>query len=124
MAIDEAVADLKANSTSLTRLECFLKDRAVKPADIDSLINTLALVDCLKDDDIEVLQTILAPIPKRRKSSRRARKQTSPDSRPRKPTKTARQPTRPNSRLKPTDNVQQKKEQIPKYQQEESNHVY
>ena len=123
MAIDEAVADLKANSTSLNRLECFLKDRAVKPANIDSLINTLALVDCLKDDDIEVLQTILAPIPKRRKSSRRARKQTSLNSRLRKPTRASRQPTKQTSRPAPIVNVQQKKEQITKYKQEVSNHV-
>jgi tRNA-guanine family transglycosylase len=80
LAIEGAVADLEAYSTNLIQLERILKDREVKPADIDNLINTLALVDCLKDDDIEVLQTILAPVPK-------GRKLTNPLSRPRKPTR-------------------------------------
>jgi hypothetical protein len=63
----------------LILLERFLIDRDFKPADIDSIINTLALVDCLKNDDIEVLQTILAPVPKGRKLTNqisRPRKQT------------------------------------------------
>ena len=94
-AIDKAVADLEANSTNLVQLERFLKDRDVKPADIDSLINTLALVDCLKNDDIEVLQTILAPVSKSRKPSRRHRKETSPISRPRKTTRTSQNQTQP-----------------------------
>lgn len=54
-AIDQAVSDLQKNSTDLIRLEQFLKTREVKPTDIDDLINTLALVDCLKDESIEVL---------------------------------------------------------------------
>jgi tRNA-guanine family transglycosylase len=79
-AIDKAVRDLEKNSGDLVQLERFLKDRDVKPADIESLINTLALVDCLKDEDIEVLQTILAPIPKPGKLTRKTRKATSVDS--------------------------------------------
>jgi tRNA-guanine family transglycosylase len=80
LAIEGAVADIKAHSTNLIQLERFLKDRDVKPAEIDNLINTLALVDCLKNDDIEVLQTILAPAPK-------GRKLTNPISRPKKLTR-------------------------------------
>jgi tRNA-guanine family transglycosylase len=95
MAIEGAVADLEAHSANLIQLERFLKDRDVKPADIDGLINTLALVDCLKNDDIEVLQTILAPIPKRRNPSLRPRKETNPVPRPRKPTRTSQNQTQP-----------------------------
>lgn len=123
-AIDKMVADLWSNSTNLIQLERFLKDRDVKPADIDILINALALVDCLKDDDIEVLQTILAPIPKIGKPSRRPRKQTNPVSRSRKPTKSSRQPTR---RMVPrSQNCIGccKTEQNEKLKQEVSNHVY
>jgi len=69
-AIEKITADLWANSASLIQLERFLKDRDIKPAEIDKLINTLALVDCMKYDDIEILQTVLTPIPKRRKQSR------------------------------------------------------
>jgi tRNA-guanine family transglycosylase len=95
MAIEGAVADLEASSSDLIHLERFLKDRDVKPADIDGLINTLALVDCLKNDDIEVLQTILAPVLKSRKPSRRPRKETNPVPRPRKPTRTSQNQTQP-----------------------------
>ncbi len=118
MAIEGAVVDLEASSANLIQLERFLKDRDVKPADIDSLINTLALVDCLKNDDIEVLQTILAPVSKSRKPSRRHRKETSPISRPRNPTNRTRQPTGMTSQSRPGTNVYEKMEQNQKVQQE------
>ncbi|BBO72613.1 hypothetical protein DSCW_00300 [Desulfosarcina widdelii] len=123
-SIDKIVSDLWANSTDLIQLERFLKDRDVKPADIDDLINTLALVDCLKNDDIEVLQTILTPIPKIRIQSRWPRMKSNPGSWPRKPTRSSRQPTEQYRRLTQDADLQQKKEQIPKFKKEKSNYEY
>jgi len=123
-AIDKAVTNLYANSTDLLQLERFLKHRGIKPADIDNLINTLSLVDCLKDDDIEVLQTILAPVPRSRKSSRRPRKLTDPNSRPRKPTRISRHQTEPTSRSTLFYAASVGQEQNEKVSQEVENHVY
>ena len=118
-AIDNAVADLWANSSNLPQLERFLKHRDIKSAEIDNLINTLALVDCLKDDNIEVLHDILTPVPKKRKSSRRSRKQTIFDLQPRKPTKKSRQPSVSAFRLTAVPDMQVKLEQIKKVLQED-----
>jgi hypothetical protein len=118
-AIDNAVADLWANSINLRQLERFLKHRDIKSAEIDNLINTLALVDCLKDDDIEVLHAILTPLPKKRKSSRRSRKQTIFDLQPWKPTKKSRQPSESAFRLTAVPDMQVKLEQIKKVSQED-----
>jgi tRNA-guanine family transglycosylase len=88
-AIDKAFADLRAHSTSLVELDQFLKARWLKPAEIDNLINTLALVDSLKDDDIEVLETVLAPIPKQQLASTFGSKRTKSLTRPSKTHKPA-----------------------------------
>ncbi len=86
-AIDRVVTDLEKNSSNLQQLERFLKNRNANSVEIDNLINTLALVDCLKNDDIEVLETILGPISKRWKSTERSRNPTDPILAPRKQTK-------------------------------------
>ncbi len=103
-AIDKAVRDLENNSKDLVQLERFLKDRDVKPSDIDSLINILALVDCLKDEDAEVLQTILAPVPKPGKLNRKTRMKTSADSRPRQRTRDTQRPTMHNGKKSQSTN--------------------
>lgn len=118
-AIDNVVADLWANSTNLPQLERFLRDRDIKPAEIDNLINTFALVDCLKNDDIEVLQAILAPIPNRRKLSRRPQKHTIFDLQARNQTKVSRKPTGSSYPLTSDSNTPVKPEQNEKVLKED-----
>ena len=76
--LDQACRDLYANSTDIVRLERFLRARWKRQDVVDEIITALSLVDTLKDEDIEVLQSLLSPIFQKRKRSRTSRRTSVP----------------------------------------------
>ena len=92
-AIDNLVADMWANNTDLIQLERALKARSWNHRRVDDLIRILSTLILLKDDDITMLQSVLAPVLKSRKQSHSFRLSSSSVSHLRKPAKTSRQPT-------------------------------
>ncbi len=76
LAIANLVNDLYANGYTVPNLEKELRFRCQNQRRVDDLINILSVVDALKDCDIDILQTLLAPNPKRRKSTCSTRKQS------------------------------------------------
>ncbi|WP_319408726.1 hypothetical protein [uncultured Desulfosarcina sp.] len=76
LAIANLVNDLYANGYTIPNLEKELRFRCRNQRQVDSLINTLSVVDALKDCDISLLQTVLASNPKGRQRSRLVGRQT------------------------------------------------
>jgi len=57
--IDQACKDLYRHSSTVIDLERYLRRKSPKTEKIDELVNTLALVDSLKDENINVLEQLL-----------------------------------------------------------------
>ena len=78
LAIANLVNDLYANGYTISNLEKELRFRCRNHRRVSNLIDILSVVDALKDCDISLLQTMLAPNPIGRQRTRLTGRQTSP----------------------------------------------
>ena len=67
--LDRAFRDLYEHSADIVQLERFLKTRSKYPAKVAELIDTLSIVDMMKDFDISLLQDLVGFKPYHRKPS-------------------------------------------------------
>jgi hypothetical protein len=95
LALSNLLADLYANGYTIPNLEKELRFKCRDQRRIDGLINILSVVDALKDCDISLLKTVLAPNPKGRRRTRLVGRQTSLKKCPRQPTRQTSQTSHP-----------------------------
>jgi tRNA-guanine family transglycosylase len=76
--LDQVSRDLYVNASDTVRLERFLRCRCKRQELVDEIIETLSLVESLKNVGIEVLQNLLIPPTPKRNPSKASRRQSVP----------------------------------------------
>lgn len=76
--LDQVSRDLYVNASDTVRLERFLRAHCKRQELVDEIIETLSLVESLKNEDIEVLQSNLSFRAPTRKSTKASRRQSVP----------------------------------------------